>query len=70
MTKHQTKSTGDERARLLERRTTTVLAYTKASINWQRLSGYPDTPEYRESRNAREQARVQVELVDHQLGSH
>ena len=60
----------DERTRLLGLHATTVLAYTKASIKWQALTEKPDTPEYRESKDARERARAQVEIADYQLEQH
>ncbi len=57
----------DERARLLEHCATTMHANTQASIKWQELTGRANTPEYRHSRDAREQARVQVDLASSEL---
>ena len=45
-------------------------AYTKASIKWQELTGKANTPEYRDSRTAREQARTQVDLANYELEQH
>jgi hypothetical protein len=60
----------DERSRLLERCATTMHAYTKASIKWQELTGKANTQEYRDSRDAREQARIQVDLARYELETH
>jgi len=60
----------EERSRLLEHCATTMHAYTKASIRWQELSARANTVEYRESRDAREQARVQVDLASYELNQH
>jgi len=45
-------------------------AYTKASIKWQRLTEKANTPEYRDSLDAREQARGQVDLANQELDQH
>lgn len=60
----------DERTRLLKDCATTMHAYTKASIKWQHLTGRANTQEYRDSRDAREQARAQVDLASSQLEQH
>jgi hypothetical protein len=60
----------DERARLLEDCATSMHAYTQASITWQELTGRANTPAYRHSRDAREQARVQVDLASYALEQH
>ena len=57
----------DERTRLLEHCATTMHAYTQASIKWQELTRRGNGPEYRHSRDAREQARVQVDLASYEL---
>ena len=58
-----------ERSLLLELCATTMHAYTKASIRWQRLTG-TNSKEYRDSLIAREQARAQVEIANFQLEQH
>ena len=58
-----------ERTLLLERCAATMQVYTKASIKWQKLTG-TNTPEYRASRDAREQARIQAELATYELEQH
>jgi hypothetical protein len=60
----------DERTRLLEHCAIAMRAYTQASIKWQELTKKANTPEYRDSRDAREQARVQVDFANHQLEQH
>lgn len=60
----------EERVRLLERCATTKHAYTKASIRWQELSRGANTQEYRDSRDAREEARVQVDVASDELTQH
>ena len=60
----------DERAYLLKVCATTMHAYTKASIKWQELTGKANTPEYRDSQDARQQARAQVDLANYQLERH
>ena len=59
-----------ERIRLLERCATTMHAYTKASIKWQELTRSGNSEEYRNSRDAREQARVQVDQASYELNEH
>jgi len=60
----------DERARLLNLCATTMHAYTQASIKWQELTVRANTPEYRDSQDARQQARARVDLANYQLGQH
>ena len=60
----------DERAHLLERCAATMHVYTGASIKWQELTGRANTPEYRDSLDARNQARVQVDLANYELEQH
>jgi hypothetical protein len=45
-------------------------AYTKASIVWQALTDGSNSAEYRESRDAREAARIQVDIARHELERH
>jgi len=58
-----------ERTLLLERCADTMHAYTQASIKWQKLTG-TNSPAYRDSLIAREQARAQVEIANYQLEQH
>ena len=60
----------DERARLLKLCAITMRTYTKTSIKWQELTGSANTPEYRDSQDARQQARAQVDLANYQLERH
>ena len=60
----------DERTVLLERCAETMHAYTKASIKWQDLTSRANTPEYRDSRSARETARIQADLATFELEQH
>ena len=59
-----------KRTELLEQHATAMLAYTKASIKWQELTKELDALKYQDSRNAREQARLQVDLATDQLEQH
>lgn len=59
-----------ERARLLKLCATTMRTYTRTSIKWQNLTGKANTLEYRDSQDARQQARVQVDLANYQLERH
>ena len=60
----------NERTLLLEHCATSIHAYTRASINWQKLTSRANTLEYRDSLKYREQARTQVDLADYQLEQH
>jgi hypothetical protein len=44
--------------------------YIKASIKWQDLTSRANTQEYQDSRSARAQARVQVDLATYELEQH
>ena len=59
----------NERNLLLEHCAETMRAYTQASIKWQKRTD-TNTPEYRDSLRARENARIQVELATHELEQH
>jgi len=59
-----------ERTLLLERCAATMQVYIKASIKWQELTSRANTPEYRDSRSARAQAKVQVDLATYELEQH
>jgi hypothetical protein len=60
----------DERARLLARCARALNAYARASTKWQKLSEKPNTPEYRDSLDAREQGRAEVDLANNALERH
>ena len=60
----------DERIHLLETCASTMLVYTQASINWQRLTDGLNSFQYREARMAREAARIQVDLARYELEKH
>ena len=60
----------NERAQLLVHCATTMHAYTQASIKWQELTRESNTSEYQDSRTAREQARIEVDLATHELEQH
>ena len=55
---------------LLECCAATMHIYTKASIKWQDLTSRANTPEYRDSRSARETARIQADLATYELEQH
>jgi len=59
-----------QRTMLLECCAATMHAYTKASIKWQDLTSRANTPEYRDSRSARETARIQADLATFELEQH
>ena len=59
-----------ERTTLLKCCAATMHTYTKASIKWQDLTNRANTQEYQDSRSARAQARIQVDLATHKLEQH
>ena len=59
-----------ERSQMLEHCATTVHTLTRVSIKWQELVGNPNTSEYRDSRDVREQARREVDLAYGELERH
>jgi hypothetical protein len=60
----------NERTLLLKRCAITMHTYTRASIKWQALTGSDNTQAYRDSRSARAQARIQVDLATYELEQH
>jgi hypothetical protein len=60
----------DERVYLLKQCASMMLVYTNASIVWQNLTDGLNSMEYRQSRQNREVARIEVELARYQLERH